>query len=59
VCKWRHRVSGARVKTCERFCVRRQGAPLRLVTQALLMPVELHALAALVLGNFGFAFLFN
>ncbi len=32
---------------------------LGLVTQALLVPVELHALAALVLGNFGFTFLFN
>jgi hypothetical protein len=32
---------------------------LRLVTQPLLVAVELHALAALVLGNFGFAFLFN
>ena len=32
---------------------------LGLVTQTLLVPVELHALAALVLGNFGFTFLFN
>ncbi len=39
--------------------MRRPGALLRLVTQTLLMPVELHALAALVLGNFSFAFLFN
>lgn len=35
------------------------GPLLRLITQALLVPIELHALAALVLGNFGFAFLFN
>ncbi len=32
---------------------------LGLVTQALLVPVKLHALAALVLGNLGFTFLFD
>ena len=32
---------------------------LGLIPQPLLVTVELHALAALVLGNFGFAFLFN
>ena len=32
---------------------------LGLVTQALLVPVQLHALAALVLGDLGFAFLLD
>jgi hypothetical protein len=32
---------------------------LGLVTQALLVPVKLHALAALVLGDLGFTFLFD
>ncbi len=36
-----------------------RGSRLGLVTQAFLMPIQFHALATLMLGNFGFAFLFN
>ena len=43
----------------DRFVTGPPGVLLGLVTQALLVAVQLHALAALVLRDLGFAFLFD